>query len=106
MENCDGWRSTWRVAGIPAAMALDKDDRGQAVARLVNAFSPTALVFAGLTASTGVFAAWLHLESISALWQTDYGTMLFRKLVILSIVAGIGSWNFRYVNRGWVSSKE
>ena len=87
-------------------MALDKDDRGQAVARLVNAFSPTALVFAGLTASTGVFAAWLHLESISALWQTDYGTMLFRKLVILSIVAGIGSWNFRYVNRGWVSSKE
>ncbi|MEJ7760660.1 MAG: copper resistance protein CopC [Gemmatimonadaceae bacterium] len=85
------------VAGIPAAMALDKDDRGQAVARLVNAFSPTALVFAGLTASTGVFAAWLHLESISALWQTDYGTMLFRKLVILSIVAGIGAWNFRYV---------
>jgi len=55
------------VAGIPAAMALDKDDRGQAVARLVNAFSPTALVFAGFTAFTGVFAAWLHLESFSAL---------------------------------------
>lgn len=85
------------IAGIPAAMALDKDDRGQAVARLVNAFSPTALVFAGLTALTGVFAAWLHLESIPALWQTDYGTMLLRKLIVLSIVAGIGAYNFRVV---------
>lgn len=95
-----GWLGSLVVvlaAGIPAAMELGKDERGSGVASLVNSFSPTALIFAALTASTGVFAAWLHLDSIPALWQTDYGTMLFRKLAILAIVAGIGAYNFRVI---------
>lgn len=85
------------AAGIPAAMQLEKDDRGQAVADLVNAFSPTALAFAGLTASAGVFAAWLHLGAIPALWQTQYGKTLLVKLAILGIVTATGAYNFLYV---------
>lgn len=85
------------VAGIPAAMQLKSDDRGLAVADLVNAFSPTALVFAGITASAGVFAAWLHLGNVSALWQTQYGKTLLVKLVVLGIVTATGAYNFLYV---------
>jgi putative copper export protein len=82
------------VIGIPAALRLEEAARGRAVADFVNAFSPTALVFAGLAASTGVFAAWLHLGTIPALWQTAYGQTLLVKLGILSVVAGTGAYNW------------
>lgn len=82
------------AVGIPTSLALDESERGRAVADLVNAFSPTALVFAGLTAATGVFAAWLHLGTVPALWQTRYGQLLLLKLAILSVVAGTGAYNW------------
>jgi len=86
------------LVGIPAALRLGDDRRGAAVAALVNAFSPTALVFAGLAAATGVFAAWLHLGgAVPALWQSTYGKTLLLKLAILSVVAGTGAYNWRRV---------
>lgn len=81
------------VAGIPIAMRLG-EDRGTAIARLVNAFSPTALGFAGLATVTGVFAAWLHIGFSSALWTSDYGRTLLIKLAILSVVLGTGAYNW------------
>lgn len=95
-----GWLGSLLIllaAGIPAAMRLETDDRGPAVADLVNAFSPTALAFAGLTASAGVFAAWLHLGTVPALWQTQYGKTLLVKLAILGIVTATGAYNFLYL---------
>ena len=80
--------------GLPAALVLAERDRGAVVASLVNAFSPTAIIFAALAAATGIFAAWLHLESVAALWQTPYGRMLMRKLAVLSIVIGTGAYNY------------
>ncbi len=80
--------------GIPVAMRLPEGQRGAAVAQLVNAFSPTALAFAGAAAVTGVFAAWLHLGSVPALWETPYGLTLLLKLGILSLVAGTGAYNW------------
>lgn len=82
------------VAGIPAAMSLGEGRRGTAVAELINAFSPAALGFAGLVAGTGVFAAWLHLGGVRALWETPYGRLLLLKLVILSAVAWTGAYNW------------
>ena len=82
------------IAGIPAAMALAQDRRGTAVADLINAFSPTALMFAGLVAATGLFAAWIHLGSLAALWESTYGKLLLAKLAILSIVALTGAYNW------------
>lgn len=92
-----GWLGSLLVvllAGIPAALELGEGERGRAVADIVNAFSPTALVFAGTAAATGMFAAWLHLETVNALWQTQYGKTLLLKLAILSIVAGTGAYNW------------
>ncbi len=82
------------AAGLPAAMRLPDEERDGAVAGLFNAFSPTALLFAGIVAATGVFAAWLHMTELSALWQSGYGRTLLVKLVILSVVAGTGAYNW------------
>lgn len=82
------------VVGIPLALRLDRDDAGAVVADLVNAFSPTALLFAGITVATGLVAAWVHLGALPALWQTSYGKTLLVKLAILSVVAGTGAFNW------------
>ncbi|MDQ6717802.1 MAG: CopD family protein, partial [Gemmatimonadota bacterium] len=76
------------------ALRLPKDRRGPMVAEVVNAFSPTALMFAGMIASTGVFAAWLHLGSVPALWTSSYGKTLLVKLAVLSLVACTGAYNW------------
>ena len=82
------------VVGIPVALSLEEAGRGPAVALFVNAFSPTALVFAGISGATGVFAAWLHLGTVPALWQTPYGKTLLVKLAILSLVGATGAYNW------------
>lgn len=82
------------LVGIPVALKLAPGDRGPAVAALVNAFSPTALLFAGAVVATGVFAAWLHLGAVPALWESVYGRTLLLKLGVLSIVFGTGAYNW------------
>ena len=77
------------VLGVPAAMRLEKDVRGRAVAGLVNAFSPTALLFAGVVVATGVFATWLHVGSIESLWASGYGRTLPLQLAVGVLVLGI-----------------
>jgi len=82
------------VVGLPAAWRLGQDTRGPAVAALVHAFSPTALVFAGGVVVTGIFASWQHVGSISGFWTTDYGRILLVKLAVLSLVFATGAYNF------------
>ncbi|MGI9044089.1 MAG: copper resistance CopC/CopD family protein [Gemmatimonadaceae bacterium] len=82
------------AAGIPAAMSMGAERRDSAVRSLVNAFSPAALMFAGVTATTGLVAAWLHIGSIPGLWETTYGRTLLIKLGILSVVVATGAYNW------------
>ena len=78
-------------------MRMDHGARGAVVARLVHAFHPTALAFAGLVVITGVLAGWLHVGFGSALWESTYGRTLLIKLAILSVVLGTGAYNWRRV---------
>lgn len=64
---------------------------------LLARFSSLALASGGVVALTGLFAAWLHLESLPALWTTPYGLALVRKLVVLGGVAALGAYNWRVV---------
>lgn len=98
-----GWIGSLLVlvaAGIPAAMRLAPELRGGSVASLVEAFSPVALTFAAIAAATGVFAAWLHVGSLSGMLQSRYGGLLVAKLGTLAIVAGIGAYNWRRLKPG------
>lgn len=92
-----GWLGSLFVvlaAGIPAAMAVSATHRGAAIVRLFNAFSPAAIAFAALVGATGLFAAWLHVGAVSALWATSYGRLLAAKLAILSIAVLTGAFNW------------
>ncbi len=81
------------TAGLPVALR-QPTGRGAAAAALINAFSPTALFFAGVVVATGVFSAWLHVGAVSALWTTGYGRTLLLKLGVLSAVFGTGAYNW------------
>jgi copper resistance protein D len=85
------------LAGLPAAMSTGPARRGAAVASLVYAFSPTALVFAGLLVLTGLGSTWIHGGSLSALLDSRYGTLLFLKLGVFLLVFGTGAFNYLHV---------
>lgn len=91
-----GWLGTLLVvvaAALPAALRQPAG-RGAATAALINAFSPTALFFAGVVVSTGVFSAWLHVGAVSGLWTTAYGRTLLLKLGVASLVFATGAYNW------------
>jgi putative copper export protein len=46
---------------------------------------------------TGVAAAWLHLGTLPALWQSAYGRTLLIKLAVLTLVVATGAYNWRVV---------
>ncbi len=71
--------------------------RAELVADLVNSFSPLALTAASIVLITGATTAWLHLKRVSALYTTSYGMALITKLILVSIVAMLGAWNWRRV---------
>ena len=85
------------VAGIPVATAMPAEQRHATVAALLNAFSPTALVFAGLLAFTGLIAGWRNVGSLGALVDTRYGQVLLAKVAVLSITAATGAYNWKRV---------
>jgi putative copper export protein len=85
------------IVGVPAARRLGPERSGRAFASLVNAFSPTALVFAALLTATGVLSATFHLHEVAELWQSAYGRTLLLKLGALSLVFAAGAYNWRRV---------
>lgn len=112
------WLGTLAVlvaAGIPAAASAasgrekagasgsQRDGPGEGgsvspVAILVRAFSPIALAGAGTAVVAGVILAFRYLEgSVTALWTTDYGLMLLRKLIVLAMIMAVGARNWRVI---------
>ncbi len=58
-------------------------------------FSPLALAGAAMLGVTGTFGAWLHVTPLQALWQSPYGLMLVRKLVVFGIILALGALNWK-----------
>ncbi|MCY7380815.1 MAG: copper resistance protein CopC [Gemmatimonadaceae bacterium] len=85
------------VAGIAASRMQLAERRGMMVRSLITAFSPVALVAAGVATVTGVFAAWLHVGTIPNLWGTRYGITLLIKLGVLGVVTLTGFYNWKFV---------
>ena len=82
------------VAAIPSAKR--NGDHGS-LAQTVRAFSPLALIAAAIAAFTGTVSAFAHLGTVSELWTTPYGSMLFRKLAIVVLTAVTGFYNWQRV---------
>lgn len=93
------WLGTlfWLAAAGLGAPLRDGTRRADHVAALVGAFSPVALLSAAVVALTGVVTAWQRLDRVADLWTTPYGQVLFRKLVLVGVVALVGAYNWRRV---------
>lgn len=94
------WLGTLAVvllAGVSVASSRKSPLSGEFVRDMINAFSPVALVSAGIATTTGVFAAWLHVGTVPNLWGSRYGLLLLAKLTILGIVSITGFYNWRFV---------
>lgn len=80
-----------------AALRPARDGDMLAVARAVNAFSPIALIGAGLAVTAGILLGLAYVGSFEALFGTPYGLTLFRKTVALGFTAAVGFWNWKWV---------
>lgn len=85
------------AAGVPAARALGRDASDLAIRAVIIAFSPTALVCAGLLAASGAALAWLQLGALNSLLNTGYGRTLLVKLGVVALVAATGAYNWKRV---------
>ncbi|HEY2897911.1 MAG TPA: CopD family protein [Gemmatimonadaceae bacterium] len=95
-----GWLGTLLVVttvGLRSVLTLSAERRGQAASELINAFSTFALLCASTLVITGFVAGWSHLHTLSALWKTAYGQALFRKLVVIGMMALVGAFNWRVI---------
>jgi putative copper export protein len=62
----------------------------------VRAFSPTALLSASTLAITGLWAAYVHIGTWSAVLSSTYGQTLCVKLLLVGCVAAVGAYNWRW----------
>jgi copper transport protein len=85
------------LAGLPAAAFAAEGRATSDFARIVAAFSPVALLGAGVAGVTGVVNSLFHITAVPDLWRTGYGLMLLAKLALLAIVGAIGFYNWRFV---------
>ena len=94
-----GWLGTLLVlvaAGLPWILSRPTEERGSTATAMMAAFSPAALVFAGLAVATGVFATWVHAGVPPSL-STPYGRTLAIKVAVFLVVAAVGAYNWRRV---------
>jgi copper transport protein len=66
--------------------------------RVAHRFSGLALGAVVIIVITGVFQAIRQLEPFSALWDSDYGTILLLKVAAFLVVVGIAAWSRRLVH--------
>ncbi|WP_373070478.1 CopD family protein [Gemmatimonas sp.] len=95
-----GWiGSLALMAGVavPALRTTNGRADHDGIARLVAAFSPVALIFSAVLGATGIIASWRNIGTVNALWSSEYGLVLVRKLVVVAVVAGVGLYNWRWV---------
>ncbi len=81
---------------VAEAGARRRDGDGSGVlADVVPVFSPVALASAGLLVATGVLAAFVHVESVGALFASTYGRLLLAKVALALFVMVLGAINWR-----------
>jgi copper transport protein len=88
--------SVW-VGGLVGLLALwygtASSERRAALARVVPRFSRVAFVSVMLLIVTGVVASYLHLPTLSSLWQTSYGKAILIKSGLLAATMLIAAVN-------------
>jgi copper transport protein len=85
------------LIGLPALRRMHPPDAPRAGSTLTRAYHTAAVDGVILVVISGTIAAVLRLPTFSALWTTDYGSWLYRKLVFVLIALAFGVYHWRRV---------
>ena len=85
------------VVALPVLGRMNASDASRAGSSLTRAYHTAAVDGVILVVLSGVIAAFLRLPAFNALWTTDYGSWLFRKLVFVLIALAFGAYHWRRV---------
>ena len=92
------------VIGLPGLSRMHPPDAPRAGSSLTRAYHSVAVDGVILVVISGTIAAVLRLPTFSALWTTDYGSWLFRKLVFVLAALAFGAYHWRrVVTPDWTS---
>lgn len=83
--------------GLPALHRMDAPAAARAGSSLTRAYHTSAVDGVILVVASGVTAAFLRLPAFNALWTTDYGSWLFRKIVFVLFALAFGAYHWRRV---------
>ncbi len=83
--------------GLPALGRMNPADAPRVGSSLTRAYHTAAVDGVILVVLSGVIAAFLRLPAFNALWTTDYGSWLFRKLIFVLIALAFGAYHWRRV---------
>ena len=83
------------VAALPQLLRAPAAGRLDLLRSLLRAFSPLALTCAALLVATGAASAWLQLRDIGLVLGSPYGLVLFRKVIIVLMITGLGAYHWR-----------
>jgi putative copper export protein len=84
-------------AALPQVLRMPVVNRVETARSLLRAFTPLALSCAAMLAVTGVVGGWLQLRDPGLILGSAYGLMLFRKVVVVLIIAALGAYHWRVV---------
>jgi len=88
--------SIW-IGGLAGLLVLaattESGKRVGALAVVVPRFSRAAMASVAVLLATGVIASIVHLPTLGALWQTNYGLALIAKSVLLTLALVLGAVN-------------
>ncbi len=63
--------------------------------QVLGRFSVQARWSVTMLVLTGAFSSWLHLPAPQALLTSSWGRILVLKLVLVTLIMGLGAWNWR-----------
>jgi mono/diheme cytochrome c family protein len=88
------------VIGLVLIRSLSLEQRRSVYAEAIPRFSTLAIIATIMLVITGVYAAWLQVGNLDALWHTTYGKTLIVKLVTIVPLLLLGAINLLVVGPG------
>ncbi len=86
------------LVGLRPVARLHPATRRVQVLAALRAYSPMAALAAGVLAATGIYLAGRHVQSLSTVSASTYGTALLAKSLLLAVALGIAAYNTLVVN--------
>lgn len=87
------WGGTVVVYALTVLPFLRRLNAAETIADTAVRLSTLAGAALAVVVATGLYHAWVQIETVSALLSTDYGWILLIKLFFVAIMAGIGALN-------------